>query len=1215
MFWLKSILTTYISSSRLISFFRSSGNYLFLGLSTLLLANCTGERCIDADDFGHSVVNVSARYASHELEGEEANQVAPWIRSGHRINGRPLTMIVKDWNFGTDDNSESELSAWCPWYGSHLDGRKLSPFCERLPECIFTDDIVCNKELVEARIENAPCLLKRGIGLYALLPQRDVDPNRSLESRRNPLGIMLHLGEDQNDYDLDGMDKDGNTTQAAGRILNYNQEDILPEQYAGSDLYFKILDRFYDDNSGQYRVVIKSGINNLNADPISYVTMLVKQFLFGVQGTGQLLLPGLEMSNADGIFNSNSGGVIKRLYLGVVNNPGYQFTVSALLTLYVAYTALSYLTGNIEITHTELIVRIAKIAIISALLKSQYSWSFFNDYLFVYFVGGVDQILNIIMEAGATGPGSPGIFAFMIAPQTLAKLVSLLLIDWLGWLYIILFILALYFVIMVFFKAAVIYLTALIAIGIIIIMAPIFLCFLLFDFTKSLFENWLKQLISYALQPIILFTGLVFISIILKQEFYSALGFRVCKQGFPQLSTGSVLSGEASDNLPFSLGNTIFYWWFPKPMTGAGFTRDTKRIPIPIDHYASEGETGDIRDGFCEAYACIGERYPDLPFLDPEKDKDTIESFHNGQFVHLSGLLLIFATLYLLHKFNDMAVGMSKSITGTSGNLTNIENMADSMRSNTFGKVNSFVASLPSRAKDKAVDYVDRQIGKQLMSKEEKKGLSSRQIRAKQKQYGKQARLEFSPSSLIDKARINRLKKESLTSGANKAILSEVKRKTGLSKEDINPNAIKDYQEDLNKTLKKIGYNDKQAKKLAKQLVKKKPSELKDELSKAKFGKDYDKLDAKQQATMRDLYNNNKKLRRLSAESDRARRFRTAYANAYADMSDRGIGIIGKRNLLVRKAEEIKHSADEAEKRKKRRREHRGENIIAARESIKNFAFSSAGIPENNKLSLKYGGGAYHNVHFGSKRKTTYGEEIAEKGQQFKYDKINRKIERYNYIYGENVTSPEFLARAQAQNHPKLRQFTELQQAQTHMDVEALFKSGDSPAISGDKYMAKYAKDSEMSKMADKIRSMEKKFYENDEYIGREDEYRIKYDLARETIEEKYQALIDRSDREDIKLSEMVELTRKTEGKKEAKKLEEALSEYNFSQAVLNQINHRKENVHKQADKAIERINHYRVKAGMEVYQPQDIVVTQARRPLKLQRKSLLNPNLHKKKT
>ena len=106
----------------------------------------------------------------------------------------------------------------------------------------------------------------------------------------------------------------------------------------------------------------------------------------------------------------------------------------------------------------------------------------------------------------------------MIAPQTISKLLSLLFVDWMGFIYIILFFIALYFILMIFFQAAVIYLTALIAIGMIITMGPIFICFMLFGVTRSLFENWLKQLISYAVLCLKKKTGLIFISMILRQE-------------------------------------------------------------------------------------------------------------------------------------------------------------------------------------------------------------------------------------------------------------------------------------------------------------------------------------------------------------------------------------------------------------------------------------------------------------------------------------------------------------------------------------------------------------------------------------------------------------------------------------------------------------------------------------------------------------------------
>ena len=125
----------------------------------------------------------------------------------------------------------------------------------------------------------------------------------------------------------------------------------------------------------------------------------------------------------------------------------------------------------------------------------------------------------------------------------------------------------------------------------------------------------------------------------------------------------------------------------------------------------------DSRNGFCEAYGCIGDRHPSLPFLDPntERGLDRIIKFKNGDFVQLDGLLLIFVALYLLHKFNGTAVSVARFITGTSGNYANIQNVGDAVNAQTFAKSNAFIASMPGRMKQGAIDGIDRQIGKRAL--------------------------------------------------------------------------------------------------------------------------------------------------------------------------------------------------------------------------------------------------------------------------------------------------------------------------------------------------------------------------------------------------------------------------------------------------------------------------------------------------------------------
>ncbi len=67
-------------------------NWVITIFAMLLLAGCTGERCIEADDFGHATFNISARYSktTDPLTGKSidpfdgqvgANQVAPWVDS------------------------------------------------------------------------------------------------------------------------------------------------------------------------------------------------------------------------------------------------------------------------------------------------------------------------------------------------------------------------------------------------------------------------------------------------------------------------------------------------------------------------------------------------------------------------------------------------------------------------------------------------------------------------------------------------------------------------------------------------------------------------------------------------------------------------------------------------------------------------------------------------------------------------------------------------------------------------------------------------------------------------------------------------------------------------------------------------------------------------------------------------------------------------------
>ena len=913
--------------------------------------------------------------------------------------------------------------------------------------------------------------------------------------------------------------------------------------------------------------------------------------------------------------------------MGIVRNPGYRLAVSGLLSFYIMWTALSYLAGNVQITHTELLLRVMKIAVVSALLSSEYSWTFFNDYLFVWFVGGVEQIIQMIIEAGATGPGSAGILGMMLAPQTLSKLFSLLFVDWMGFIYIILFFFALYFVVIIFFDAAVIYLTALIAIGMIITMGPIFICFMLFGITRSLFENWLRQLISYAVQPIILFTGLVFISMILRQEIYGALGFRICKHTFPKMSNGGaeVISDFTKENLGFDLGDSIFYWWFPQPMKGEQFTRVTRSIPIPIDHFVSGDNviTGADAGSFCEAYGCIGQRYVDLPFLDPVRDQRRISQFWNGKFVQLDGMLLIFVAIYLLDKFNGTAVSIAKFISGSSGNLTDIQNVSN----NAVSGIRAQLDKIGDKAKDR---FAETKVGRKV-------------TQMKEMAAGVAQNIKEAPSKWVDKRRIKNLKKDALSKNPNSAVAAETRKLSGFDHSKVKQGAIGDYTKALKSQLKEIDptLTDKQASKIASKMSHKNFKDLENEFAKAKYGKDFSKLSDKEKDSIKAIVNskhqdksseqlakakykksytklsavekasidniarsdiNKKSLQELAADANYSRKYSEAYVDAYQALSERGVGLIGKRSSTIRSLEEINHKAKTKQELTKAKEQQIGEELTAGYENLKHGAFTAvAGRSENESvkaLGNTFAGGAWNNIDTNPEarnfRKQTYNEQLADRAKEQTYQPVAMKIESLSKVKGESVISPEFMARAKVGGDSNLEVYRDLARQQVKHTVYQELASGEDPVLRGSKFMKEYAKDSEMVHMIDKAEKLKTQIIEADPFIARESHHEVLVKKAEDNIVRERDKLEDHF-KTAIPPEKMPEMLAKynvekninpRDSRDEVESLAKSLKDFESSQRVLQEIDQRKQDITQEVDKHVSGINDHRKQSGMQEYVP-----------------------------
>lgn len=1062
-----------------------SKNLFILLILSIILSGCTGDTCIDADDFGFQKFTVSARYKKDEIqELQPGNQIVPWRDSGLRTNGEPLTMVIKTWDYlSGDKNKAQELSAWCPWYGYDDNVATLSSFCERLQDCTFYGDMCTSTK--SSQIKNAPCIFRNGIGLYALIAEPGSDPNALLSSETSPSGITFHLGVPTDGYQLYDINKHGIQQRAGGIRFLYSDIGLDPVTYHDSQLFFKILDKFYDDNSGQYRVVIKSGVNDDRPDPLEFLTKLVMKQLFGQEIGMQ------DKFNADG----DNYGLVKTIFNNLIKTPAYRISVSAVLTLYIMFTAFSFLTGNLNITHTEIIIRVIKIAMVSALLTTESAWSFFYDYLFVYFVGGVMEVKNLIMQAGATGPGSASILGLMIAPQTMAKLFSLLFVDWFGIIYIILFLIALYFILMMLLEATVIYLTALIAIGMIITMGPIFICFLLFDITKSLFENWLKQLISYAFQPIILFAGIALISILIRSEIYASLGFRVCKHDFPDLGPISDIFGTFTDDLDLSLGNLIFYWWFPEEITHTSDPRDLVDIPIPEGFIKADNTE-------CKPYGCIGKRFIELPFLDPKipSDKDRISRFASGKFVQLDGLLLIFIYVYLISKFNALSISVSRFISGTQNNFTDLNDIGQQA----FAPIKQQI----DRPIEAAYDQTTKTLRKGFRAVADKLQEKASMV------YGALYAISH-PGETYAEIMKGRLMHEALDpKRANSSVLAEVKRSYGMDIKDVKAGAAEGYTAALKAKLEQLNPNLKggELDGYAAKMSNKDYKDLKDDFAEAKFGKGkkYSSLGDAQRKDIDNVMNDRKlELRELSSDAKFNRDFQSAYINAHQDMSYRGIGLFGKNIAGLRSLEELKHRVDSKEELKKAKRRNLGERIYAGYEGIKRKAITGiTGEALRDSFEGSLTGAAWHDFNYNDPQLKTYNESLKDDQRNQEYQELQSKINRETINTQEDVLKPEYLARLASQGMDgNLRYYEELSNQKLAHEVRRALSAGEDPAIMGDRFMSEKATDSQLRGVIDKINNSREDFIENDIYIRREEHYDIMQEKAIENIQNAYDLL------------------------------------------------------------------------------------------------------------
>jgi type IV secretion system protein VirB6 len=1016
------------------------------------LTGCGGNStCIDADDFGFTTVTVSSRYEDSEIIGTNDSQLAPWRDYNLELSGKVVLIMVKNWRHGEDLNNPKALSAWCPWWGTNSHKNILSPYCARLRECLYNGQDITNHNAAaneNARcdtpeITNSPCIMKKGVGLYVDLEARGAaSPNNNAVTMRMPTGFTYHLGAPLSNnpgapqnlqmFDFSGA---GVMRQAGGMYYNYDGSNSITSSrlnYVHGKMYFKILDTYYSDNNGQYLVVIKSGLQEPGVDIFTIIQDLVQTRLFG-----------------DGNAQSSTlqrNGVVRTIYHNIVTAPGYSNAIRASLILYMSITSILFLMGSIQLTHTEVINRTIKVAIISALFNPSISWDFFNDYLFIWFYEGTGYIINILKAAARTGPGDSSILTFLTTIQIMTKLISLLFATWQGWLYILVYFIMLVFLTIVLFEAAVLYMTAQVMIGLLICLAPIFIAFYLFEATKSFFENWLKQLIGYALQCILVSAGILFMTMIIRNQIYNTLGFRVCLEQFPDMSLGgngglnNLLQGSDAGETPVI---SLFSWWFPQI---AGWSSSPTRavIPIPKAHFQTPEDAAigfDFRNSidqpnvgdYCDAYQCFGERYPDLPFLDPNNPYEArqMDILRSGDVVDFGGLFIVVLCIFLLNHFNSTMPSIAKFLSGTTSNAGDNQAAATAAAS---------TLSTPAKMLVNSIDKLS--------------GFQGAREKASKDIHNWWDKKVANKAAALSNWNAERLEAQALHHGNNGSVSRLAAKKSGISQtqgSSFSHSASNSrHQANLESALAGSAADPKAtAKDLMAGLKKGNPNDFEQSLSKKLYGKNADKLSSSEKEAIAGVMKDQGVQALLDAKN-KEDLFKKAYLDAYTE--------IGKGPLSSRE-------------RRKQERALKAEKFVSFMNGTKSAI--SGGLLPNEGEQMKYT----------DRRLRTFNEQVADEARALQAKRDRKKLDELTVSSGRDIQRPELLSSIRAAGGDVGQIDSAIEQNLRNNFAERVRAD---ESVMGDTYIRTKMSDTEFQQMVDKVYSHADEMSENDAYNRQE---------------------------------------------------------------------------------------------------------------------------------
>ena len=278
--------------------------------------------------------------------------------------------------------------------------------------------------------------------------------------------------------------------------------------------------RDYKDSEGNYKVHFSTSLK-VGSFTIKVMNPLLELFKTKVQGAATSIFKNMVCYKA----NDSSSCTNFFTY------------IKAILILYVMTYGAMFLLGFAKINQKELVTRIAKNGVVIGLMNGN-TFEFFNNYLFDAITNFSDAIIanmsGYSLYTSTNTISNPFMFLDAVMSKIffsqtfIAQLLSLLSLGLSGIIYFIITFIAVGIVIITALRAVAVYIMAFMATCILIGIAPLFISFLLFDFTRYLFDNWVRFTIRYMIEPVVMMAGIIVLTQLFTIYLDFVLGYSVC---------------------------------------------------------------------------------------------------------------------------------------------------------------------------------------------------------------------------------------------------------------------------------------------------------------------------------------------------------------------------------------------------------------------------------------------------------------------------------------------------------------------------------------------------------------------------------------------------------------------------------------------------------------------------------------------------------------